>query len=123
VEASDPGEPAETGESETVPARALEGRAVCNGRYLLRRKTGHSRTTVRFVAHDLHAQIDVDLDLHPDGEQASGYRLGRARLDDTPPSLPELQSLELEAAPTIPATDGRDLLRDAWRAMRSIFRR
>ncbi len=127
-EASERGEESPAaGAAATLPARALEGQAICNGRYLLRRKTGHSRTTVRFVAHDLHAEVDVDLDLHPDEEEDTGFRLGQARVDDTPPSLPQLTELELEASPAQQAREREaskpSIMSDAWQAMRAIFRR
>jgi hypothetical protein len=121
------GESPAAGAAETLPARALEGRAICNGRYLLRRKSGHSRTTVRFVAHDLHAEVDVDLDLHPDQAEDAGFRLGEARVDDTPPSLPLLTELELEQSPAQQAREREasrpSIVSDAWQAVRAIFRR
>lgn len=110
-------------ESPGRPGRSLEGCLVDNGRYLLRRKTGHSRTTVRYAAHDLVGGIELDLYLHPDPEAAEGYRLGRTgvverrdlpdlcaeRFDQTGPRLPALSSPE------------EGVFRRAWRRIRSLL--
>jgi hypothetical protein len=110
-----------------LPARELEGRAICNGRYLLRRKTGHSRTTVRFAAHDIVSDSAVAVDLHPDESERTGYRLGRTGVDDER-ALPDLRDLQFEEREgsdpgTTAASGNEDLLALAWRAVRAAFRR
>lgn len=78
-----------------TPARELLGRTVCNGRFLLRGKSGHSRTTVRYHAHDLVSGLEVDLDLHPDAGEDAGYRLGRSAPPQNVHDLPDLYDAEL----------------------------
>jgi hypothetical protein len=103
------------------PGRSLEGRVVDNGRYLLGRKTGHSRTTLRFVAHDLNAGIELDLHVHPDPEAREGFRVGRTTIPE-PDDLPDLLRPAPAQSPASDADAGASAaLRRFWSELRSIF--
>lgn len=111
----------------TIPARALEGQVVGNGRYVLRQKTSHRADAVRFAAHDLVGEIDVTLDLHPDVQEDSGFRLGQPEAVGPQGDLPNLYGAELSAEmrsrPGQPVSGAtRGLALRVWRALRSALR-
>jgi hypothetical protein len=105
----------------TVPARAMVGRVVGDGRYLLREKTGHSVSAVSYAAHDMVGEIDVSVDLHPDVQQEAGYRLSRSAVLARQ-GLPNLYGVESTAVDLVPDSSKGFALR-VWRALRSAFRR
>jgi hypothetical protein len=117
------------GESPVTSPRALLGHEILNGRFLLRRKVGHSRTTVRFAAHDLMADMEVAVHLHPDHDSATGYRLGQTGVAEPRPDLPSLCSTRFAAdaapprlavRPQRPSDRGMSRV---WTRFRSLFGR
>lgn len=59
----------------------LRGRTVGDGRYLLLRKLGHDRRSVRWLARDSFAAgIEVEIELMADPSACRGYRIGSATL-------------------------------------------
>ncbi|MCA9666176.1 MAG: hypothetical protein KC503_11335 [Myxococcales bacterium] len=90
-----------------VSARALEGRVVGNGRYLLLRKVEHTESSACFRAKDMVGGIDVDIEVLRDEER--GFRLGRSDVTPRPYVLPDLLEDDdedgaeaLDAAPAPP---------------------
>jgi hypothetical protein len=100
-----------------VSARHLEGQIIGNGRFLLIEKTGHTATSARYLAKDMHGGIDVEIEVHRD--ERKGFRVGRHDTSEHK-ALPDLcraaQNLELPAASGAPPQ--RSLLARAWRALR-----
>jgi hypothetical protein len=109
----------------TVPARAMVGRVVGDGRYLLREKTGHSVGTVSYSAHDMVGEINVALDLHPDVQQELGYRMSRTVAVGPQEGLPNLYRMEFTADIDLEraAENTKGFALRVWRALRSAFRR
>jgi hypothetical protein len=77
-----------------VEGRALVGRVV-GDRFLLREKTGHSTESVCYSAHDMLGNINVSLEVYPDGTAATGYRLGVPDATAEVDPLPNLYKTEL----------------------------
>lgn len=91
------------------PARALEGRVVDDGRYLLLRKLGHDRDAVLFSAQDMLSGLLVEVAVAVETDPLGRYRIGSTRLDETPPSLPNLLGIaERQAAAVAEETVRRE---------------
>lgn len=89
-----------------LPARALEGKVVGDGRFLLLRKVAHDGQGVRFLARDLYAGLEIELELHPDPESQGGFAIGRSDL--TPQrGLPNLLAPPITMEVVLPETKRR----------------
>jgi len=110
-------------EREDPSARSLIGQVI-EGRYLLRRKTGHTRTTVRFAAHDLVGGLEVELAVNPDGTVEDGFRVRDRELAGAVTDLPELCRLTRDLTGLTRAPPPRPgFLAELWRGLRALFRR
>jgi hypothetical protein len=108
-----------------IGGRALVGRLVADGRFLIRQKTGHSTHSVCYAAHDLFGGIDVGLELHPDGTASTGYRLGLIDAPASAADLPNLLARDLSSdwsdqTPPAGQLQGSRLSR-LWRALCAFF--
>lgn len=70
-------------------ARALEGRSISRGRYLLLRLLSHTHDTATFSARDQHSGLELEVELAFEADAPRGYRLLSTALP-TRPSLPDL---------------------------------
>jgi hypothetical protein len=105
----------------------MVGSVVGNGRYVLRQKTAHNASAVSYAAHDLVGGIDVTLDLHPDVQEDSGFRLSQPVALGPQDDLPNLYGMDFTSEhpsdPTSPALHARSFAVRMWRRLRSAFRR
>ena len=105
-----------------VGGRALVGKVVGGGRYLLREKTGHSFRVVQYAAHDMLGGIDVTLEVYPDGSAVAGYRLGASAACPDVRDLPNLYRTDFDGEPsTRTSGKGDSLLSRILRVLRATF--
>lgn len=105
-----------------VAARELVGRIVGNGRYVIRRKTGHSQESVSFAAHDLMAGIEIQLELLPDEKQQQGFRLGRSDALQPKRDLPNLYNEEIARESSQVDAKPETWWARTWRSFKRLFR-
>jgi hypothetical protein len=105
-----------------IAARDLVGRIVGNGRYVIRRKTGHSQESVSYAVHDMMAGIEIQLELHPDEQQRQGFRLGRSDALQSKRDLPNLYNEEATRESSQIEIKPESWWMRTWRSFKRLFR-